>query len=197
MLLLVSCDRPAPPEYDESKSQTLSQVCHFLRNEQYDQAIALLKNIDDPDEQLLLEMLSDHEKERLLLLKANEFLQNGHYDELGRLIEQAEKSGDASPELLEFRAAPQALQALQVFCSRMPWESPEDLGNAMNWLKPYLPTLQQAPAFADFWQQQLRQRDILYQKRFTQQQQDLLVHIDHLLGGNQRLPHGTAGLSGS
>lgn len=186
LFLLVSCDRPVPPDYDESKIQTLSQLCHFLRDEQYDQALALLKNLDDPDEQLLFEMLTDHEQERLLLLKANEFLKKGHYDELGKLIEQAEKKGDASPELLEFRAAPQALQALEVFCSRMPWESPEDLENAMNWLKPYLATLQQAPAFTEFWQQQLRQREILHKSRFIQQQQDLLARIDHLLGDNQR-----------
>ncbi len=186
LLTLVSCDRPAPPDYDESRIQTLSQVCHFLRNERYDQAIDLLIKIDDPDEQVLLEVLSDHEQERLLLLKANEFLKNGHYDELSRLVEEAEKGGDASPELLEYRAAPQALQALQVFCSRMPWESPEDLENAMNWLKPYLPTLRQAPAFTAFWQQQLREREVLYHSRFAQQQQDLLLRIDQQLGDNQR-----------
>ena len=186
LLLFVSCDRPAPPDYDESKNQTLSKLCQFLRNEQHEQAIALLKNMEDAEQSLLLEMLISHEKERLLLLQANDCLKNGRFDELSSLIEQAEKKGEASPELLEYRSAPQALQALQVFCSRMPWESPEDLENAMNWLRPYLPTLQQAPAFEEFWQQQLRQREILYKRRIIQQQQDLLARIDHLLGENQR-----------
>ena len=186
LLLLVSCDRPAPPDYDESKNQTLSKLCQFLRNEQYEQAIALLKNIEDTEQKLLLEMLSSHEKERLLLLQANDFLKEGRFSELSRLIEQAEKQGEASPELLEYRAAPQALQALQVFCSRMPWESPEDLENAMNWLKPYLSTLEQAPAFAKFWQQQVQRLEILHKNRFTKQQDDLLVRMDQLLASNQR-----------
>lgn len=186
LILLVSCDRPAPHDYDESKNQTLSRLCQFLRHEQYDQAIDLLKNVEDAEQRVLLETLSSHEQERLRLMKANKFLQEGRFSELSELIEQAEKKGEASPELLEYRAAPQALQALQVFCSRMPWESPEDLENAMNWLKPYLGTLQQAPAFEAFWQQQLDKREILYKARFAKQQDDLLVRIDQLLAGNQR-----------
>ena len=183
--LLSSCDRPKPPDYNESRNQTLSQACRLLEQEQFEQAIALLKTADDPELHLLLEMLSELEQERQLIIKANELLKNGQYQELSRLIEQAERSGIASPELLEYRSAPQAIQALQVFCSRMPWEKPEDLENAAKWLRPYLPSLRRAPAFEEFWQQQLAQGERLQQRENTRQQQNLLENIDQLLAQKQ------------
>ena len=186
LLLLVSCDRPAPADYDETKNQTLSKICRLLQNGHYEEAIALLKEKEPSDNALLVEVLSSYVNERQLLVKANEALKKGQYDDLARLIEQAEKRGDASPELLEYRSAPQALQALQVFCSRMPWEKTEDMDHAMNWLKPYLPVLQGSPVFVVFWQQQLQQRNHLLLQQFTKAEETLLEQIDRQLSENQR-----------
>lgn len=184
-LSLTSCDRPKPPDYDESKSQTLGKVCRFLQEEQFAQAIATLQKTDAAEHLFLLETLSERQQELELLRQANELLGSGRYQELNLLVEQAEKRGIASPDLLEYRSAPQALQALQVFCSRMPWEKAADLANAMKWLHPYLPTLRQASKFEDFWQQQNEQLEEISQKHFVVQQQRMLENIDLVLGSNQ------------
>jgi hypothetical protein len=169
---LLSCKRPAAEQYPEKTSLALSEASRMLLHSDIRGARTLLQEHNRFQGTLLLELLTSAEQEQELLHQANQCLQQNQYHTLNELLSQAEKNGQTTPELLRYRSIPQALQALQLFCQRMPWESSEDLQNALDWLQPYAPALEKSPAFQRFWSQQqnllapLRQREL--QRRCAQ-----------------------------
>jgi len=175
---LTSCEKRSPEEYSERHSLVLSEVSQRLLQNDLKGAKDVLQKQGSMPETLLLELLTAAEQEQALLLQASEHLQQGQYHTLSNLLTKAEKDGQATPELLKYRAIPQALQALQLFCQRMPWESSEDLSNALTWLQPYTPVLEQSPAFQRFWQQQHNFLEPLQQRELQRKCDSLTAEID-------------------
>lgn len=181
LLFLNACTDKKAEDYNEKQSDFIEQLQINLQAGEYSQAISILKENDYLADPMLIQILQNYKKEIELLNKADSLLQNGHFNELNSLVESAEKQGEASPELLQYRAVPQALQALQLFCSRKPWEKAEDLQSAINWLKPYLNMLQKAQTFNEFWLAELQLRDELLIKETKNLEYKMLKEIDLLI----------------
>ncbi|NMA43774.1 MAG: hypothetical protein GX946_10395 [Oligosphaeraceae bacterium] len=178
IFLCAACDGPKAAPYDERKSEALTRASAMLREQRYDEAIALLQATGPGEYHSLLELLHAQQNDLALLRQANALLLKGDYNELIALIEKAERRGEASPQLLQYRSLPQALQALQLFCRKRPWESAADLETAMHWLQPYLPVLQESAVFRDFWQQQEREKQALLEAEKRAGDAELIRQID-------------------
>lgn len=175
---LTACKKHPAEEYSEQHSLALSEASQMLQQNDLKGATDVLLKQGLMPETLLLELLSSAQQEQALLRQANEYLQQGQYHTLSNLVNQAEKEGQATPELLKYRAIPQALQALQLFCQRMPWESSEDLKNALAWLRPYASVLEQSPTFQRFWQQQHNLLLPLQQRELQRKYDKITAEID-------------------
>ncbi len=180
-LALLSCNRPAAEEYSEKTSLSLSEISQRLLEQDLSGAQECLQEHERLRETLLSELLSDAEQEQDLLRQAHDCLQKEQFHSLSALLHRAEKDGQATPELLRYRSIPQALQALQLFCQRMPWESAEDLQNALDWLQPYTPALEQSPAFQRFWGQQQNLLQPLRQRDLQRQSEKICAEMDAAL----------------
>ena len=185
IFLCASCGGSKAPSYDESQSESLRQASALLREQRYGEALARLQGQGAGEYNSLRELLLDQQNELELIGQANELLLKGSYGELSALVEKAERRGEASPELLQYRALPQALQALQLFCRKRPWENAADLENAMLWLQPYLPVLQESKSFVAFWQEQEEEKNTLLEAEKKAAESELLGQIDWQLANDE------------
>lgn len=150
----------APGGYNLEASRRLRQVGEALlragtRSEQVDAAISALPPEGSAHFTQLRSALVEEKRQIVMVQRAWQYLAEGQLNELMLFIERAEGSDMATPELLELRGIPQALMALQLYCSRRPFQSARDLEQSLNFLRPYVGMLEHSSAsFREFHRQQ-------------------------------------------
>ncbi len=151
-IFLCGCDDGAKaPDYDNFRADMTLQSVEQINNGQTEKAIETLKEFrqkapEDPFPVAAARI----EEIRLDAEKANKLLRVGNVNELGLLLQMIETEGNASPEILAFRAAPPALEALAKYCARMPWERSSDITDGMELLRPHAAILKSSAAFNAF-----------------------------------------------
>ena len=162
MLAVTGCRQEAPEDFDRHATEQLQAICEALRD---GDAEAAYERVQAASTQLrespLAAVLRDFHRKNGSLAEASRLLQNQEYDTLEALVSQAEADGLSSPELLRIRSVERALQAVEAYCARMPWEDSRTLAEALSWLDPHLETLGQSETFRRFRQGQLLELDRL------------------------------------
>lgn len=182
-LTMVGCrDQAKPPEFDRTRAQLTSLSATLIREEQTDDAINCLTKLleSNPEDPYATAALRKQEI-RQLVETANELLRKGHFNELDEHLSNVEAEGDISPELLDFRNAPPALEAMARFCRRMPWETSKDLETNLETLVPHLPVLNQSETFKDFISFQKQQLEALRRSEWQQANLDILTRLDQAI----------------
>ena len=161
LALLAGCgrreSRTARPSYDLGRSERLRVAGERLLSPGgagWEGISEELRAVPESGE--LRQLLTAREKQEALCREAQKYLDEGRPNDLAALIDAAELRGEATPQLLQLRSMPQALQALRLFCSRQPYERAEDLEQSLNFLKPYVEELSEhAESFRRFHASQL------------------------------------------
>lgn len=154
--------------YNLDRSRTLIAAGNALAEEA---GAAVLEGIlagmpGDDDCSMLLAHLQDHGRRRALFAQAEALLKDGRYHDLNALLDNAEKEGAATYELLLLRGLPQALQALTLFCARAPYTRSEDLAQSLDFLQPYVAELSSRSSVFNLFYQ--RQQNLLAELRDTE-----------------------------
>jgi hypothetical protein len=98
-----------------------------------------------------------------------------------------ETEGNASPEILAFRAAPPALEALAKYCARMPWERSSDITDGMELLLPHAAILKSSAAFNAFEAFQQSKFETMKHDEQLHDIQDMLDRLDRAaVGGDAK-----------
>ena len=138
-IVLCGCNDDAKaPDYDNFRADMTLQTVEQINNGQTEQAIKTLQEFRQkaPEDPFPI-AAARIEEIRLDAEKANKLLRVGNVNELGLLLQMIETEGNASPEILAFRAAPPALEALAKYCARMPWERSSDITDGLELLRPH------------------------------------------------------------
>ena len=161
VLLFAGCGKKARRSdavYDLVPSELMLDIGFALLENPEDAArITANLHVDDlamhewVDEARKLSRLNEeyHRRHRLFV-EANEMLAQGRMNDLTERIDLAEQQGESSVELLTLRELPLALQSLELYCRRMPFQHSEDVEYALAALMPYRPVLERSPAFCEF-----------------------------------------------
>ncbi len=174
VLLLVGCKKKRPDVYDNSSSNALLDALEAIEKNQDDKALKAVQEIPSYENDSFKEELVLIIRKRQQMKTIDSYLKKGDFQSLRLYLEDCQKSGDASSELLALRTLPDDLQALTIFCSKMPWESSDALQDAMNAIGSYLPTLSQYESFRKFYAEQQATLVMLQRKeRFQRLQKDI------------------------
>ena len=151
-ICLCGCnDSAKAPDYDNFRADMTLQSVEQINLGQTEKAIETLKEFRQKAPEDPFPVAATRIEEiRLDVEKANKLLRVGNVNELGLLLQMIETEGNASPEILAFRAAPPALEALAKFCARMPWERSSDITDGFELLRPHAAILKSSAAFNAF-----------------------------------------------
>lgn len=187
LLLAPSCGKssssarqPRRAPYDLGRSDALIKTGEALVQENANWEELASSNLLTPS---LTRILQDQVARRELFLEANTLLQEQRFNDLARLIDDAEKRGEATPALLELRGLPQALQALSLFCARRPYQNSKDLEQSLDFLAPWTAELARlAPnAFPTFLESQKALLEELREAERQRAVERLLGELDESL----------------
>ena len=106
------------------------------------------------------------------------FLAKGDFQSLRIYLEEKQNTGEASTELLAMKSLPDDLQALALFCSKMPWENSSSLRDALSELQMSSSSLENYPRFRRFRQAQFQTLKRLRQMEFMERTRKSLQALD-------------------
>lgn len=193
----VSCGREensaetAPVEYDFHASQLLCAGSEAIASAGNSSLATVFKD-EKPPRHLseLHAVIQMRANEQLLLEEARKMLAEGRYNDLALFIEQVEQDGKVTPALLQLRGLPQALQALRLYCARRPFQSADDLNQALTFLRPYEPELAlHSPFFREFIDSQYLELTEMHKREMEQKVAALLKKLDWTLACKKSYKH--------
>ncbi|MBR4675259.1 MAG: hypothetical protein IKP00_12405 [Victivallales bacterium] len=155
LFLLYGCSKRETVPYDNRRSLALLDACEAILKDDNAAAMGALQQMEtiggqddfSTETQLAISRRQDFDK-------AEELLRQRDYQGLRLFLAQCKASGRVGAELDGFEPLPDALEQLELFRSRMPWESSVVLKDALEELEPYLETLSQSPSFDAFFKKQ-------------------------------------------
>ena len=182
LFLLWGCSRRETVPYDNRRSLALLDACEAIIQDDNDAAMTALQQMEiisgqddfSTETQLAISRRQDFDK-------AEELLRQRDYPGLRLFLAQSKASGRVGAELEGFEPLPDALEQLELFRSRMPWERSSVLKDALEELEPHVATLSASPAFVTFHQQQLAMLKKLQIREAAQRAQGFLDRMERAL----------------
>ena len=188
-IVLCGCKENAKaPDYDNFRADMTLQTVEQINLGQTEEAIKTLKDFRQKAPEDPFPIAAGRIEEiRLDAEKANKLLRVGNINELGLLLQMIEAEGNASPEILAFRAAPPALEALAKYCARMPWERSSDIMDGFELLRPHSNILKSSAAFNAFMAFQQSKFETMKHDEQLSDIQDKLNRLDRdVIGGDAK-----------
>ena len=179
LFLLWGCSRRETVPYDNRRSLALLDACEAIIADDNNAAMAALQQMEiisgqddfSTETQLAISRRQDFDK-------AEELLRQRDYQGLRLFLAQCKASGRVGAELDGFEPLPDALEQLELFRSRMPWEHSSVLKDALEELEPHVATLSASPAFVAFHQEQLATLKRLEVKEAAERAQGFLARME-------------------
>lgn len=179
IILPVSCEKQKAPDFDRSASDLLIDVCEAIIKGQDEEALEILSQLRHyPDTASFVEEAELDVRRHRNSKHINTLLNAGDFQELKQFIVQNESTGASSTEMLIKGDMADALQALTLFCAKMPWENSESLQNALNILTPYQDILNQTKSFPKFFAEQQNTLQTLKLKELQAKIDDALQQLE-------------------
>ncbi len=182
LFLLWGCSRRETVPYDNRRSLALLDACEAIIADDNTAAMAALQQMEiisgqddfSTETQLAISRRQDFDK-------AEELLRQRDYSGLRLFLAQCKASGRVGAELDGFEPLPDALEQLELFRSRMPWERSDVLKDALEELEPHVETLSASPAFVAFHKEQLAELKRLQVKEAAERAQGFLNRMERAL----------------
>jgi len=190
-LLFAGCGNRARQEeetaYDLTPSELMMDVGYALLAKPENAAeITANLHADDlarhewgAEAQKLSRLNEEYRRRYRLFAEARELLEQGRMNELTKRIDLAEQQGESSFEVLTLRELPLALQALELYCRRMPFQHSTDVEYALAALMPYRMVLDRSSAFREFLKEQQNLAEVL---RVRERQEEILRWLKQMDG---------------
>ena len=180
VLVLCGCkDDAKAPDYDNFRSEMTLQTVENIRHGKTDDALETLDKLQTAHPSDPFPVAARRtEQIRALVENANTLLRQARVNDLADELQKIEDNGNASPEILAFRAAPPAIEALSQYCARMPWERSTDIAEGFEILRPHLNILISSKSFNDFLKTQQSKYETLKQTELKADIRNLLGRID-------------------
>ena len=178
LLLLAACRREYAPEYDDARSTALLDALDAMERNQDDKAARILRIYGDVQSGSFAEEMMLVIQKRQQMKVIDSFLAKGDFQSLRIYLEEKQNTGEASTELLALKSLPDDLQALALFCSKMPWENSSSLRNALSELQVSASNLEAYPTFQRFRQAQLQTLKRLEQMEYQERIRSSLLALD-------------------
>ena len=182
LFLLWGCARRETVPYDNRRSLALLDACEAIIRDDNIAAMSALQQMEiisgqddfSTETQLAISRREDFDK-------AEELLRQRDYPGLRLFLAQCKASGRVGIELDGFEPLPDALEQLELFRSRMPWERSSVLKDALEELEPHVVTLSASPAFVAFHQEQLAMLKKLQLKEAAERAKGFLDRMERAL----------------
>lgn len=178
LLLLAACRREYAPDYDNARSTALLDALDAMEKNQDDKAARILRVYGDVQGGNFAEEMMLVIQKRQQMKVIDSFLAKGDFQSLRLYLEEKQNTGEASTELLAMKSLPDDLQALALFCSKMPWENARSLKDALSELQTSASNLEDYPTFKKFRQTQLKTLKRLEQKEYRERTRQSLLALD-------------------
>ena len=176
-LLVTSCKKKSAPEFDNSRSTSLLDALEAMEKNQDEKAARILRQLQVQNGDFTEEMMLVLQNRKQMKV-VDDFLAKGDFESLRIYLEEKQRSGEASPELLAMKDLPNDLEALAIFCSKMPWEDSKSLQNALDKLQDSVANLSKYETFRNFYQEQLQTLKALQKKEYQERTRDSLEALD-------------------
>ena len=182
LFLLWGCSRRETVPYDNRRSLALLDACEAIIADDNIAAMAALQQMEiisgqddfSTETQLAISRRQDFDK-------AEELLRQRDYPGLRLFLAQCKASGRVGAELEGFELLPDALEQLELFRSRMPWERSSVLKDALEELEPHVATLSASSAFVAFHKEQLATLKNLQVKEAAERAKGFLNRMERAL----------------
>ncbi|MBR6372523.1 MAG: hypothetical protein IKS20_05020 [Victivallales bacterium] len=154
-LLLAGCGKAKAPDFDSHQSELVLRACEAIADGKDQDAMNVLNELRQyPATASFVEEAQLAIRRHYNSRQINHTLQTGDLKKLKQFLIEAEKQGMLSSEMLLNSDMPDALQALMLFCAKMPWENSSSLQNALAQLAPFVEPLSATEAFRQFYAEQ-------------------------------------------
>ena len=184
LFLFVSCKRESV-ELNRAKTKNLLKICDNIQKQNQKEALSIIAETPSLKHSKLALYLESQQQNKELYEKFNKFLLEQQFSRAIEMIQEAESSGLATSELIQLKKLPYALQALELFCVRMPWEDVESLQKNWQYLQKHDAILEKSAVYCVFRDQQLEHLKQLQQKDSLAIQTILLFRLDQLCAGGE------------
>ena len=154
-LFLAGCGKAKAPDFDNHQSELVLKACEAIAEGKDQDAMNVLNELRQyPATASFVEEAQLAIRRHYNSAQINHTLQSGDLKKLKQFLLEAEKKGLLSSEMLLNSDMPDALEALMLFCAKMPWEDSSSLQNAMAQLAPFVEPLSATEAFRQFYAEQ-------------------------------------------
>ena len=187
-LLFAGCGRNSAPAYDSRRAEAILDVCETIaenRDEDAQKAINRLNDFSAADDFAISVSLALQRK--FNFAQADKYLQQSDFKGLREFIASCRASGSTGTELDGFDSVPDALEALSIFRSRMPWEESSVLKGALEDLEPHRALLSKSEEFVKFYNAQLETMKRLKASEAASQAEALIEALERaVIAGDKR-----------
>jgi len=188
ILLLPGCGKRKAPDFDGRESELVLAACEAIVQERDQDAMNALNELRQyTDSASFVEEAQLATRRHSNARQINSMLETSDLKKLKQFLLQAEKDGILSSDMLLNSDVPDALQALMLFCAKMPWEDSDSLQRALVILTPYVETLSATESFRAFHASQLELLKKLQREELLAKVNDCLKTLDKAAAtGNRR-----------
>ena len=154
---MLGCSKGKAPDFDNEQSALVLGACEAIADGKTEDAMNLLNELRHyPAYTSFVEEAQLAIRRHQNATSINQMLQSGDLRKLKQFLAEAERQGILSGDMLLHSDMPDALQALMLFCAKMPWEDSVSLQNALAQLAPYVEPLSRTEAFRSFHAEQMQ-----------------------------------------
>ena len=186
--MLAGCGKRKAPDFDGRESELVLAACEAIAQGREQDAMNALNELRQySDSTSFVEEAQLATRRHSNAKQINAMLETSDLKKLKQFLIQAEKEGMLSSDMLLNSDVPDALQALMLFCAKMPWEDSDSLQRALVILTPYVETLSATQAFKEFYASQLELLKKLQREELLAKVKDCLKTLDNAAAtGNRR-----------
>lgn len=156
IVMLAGCGRKSAPDFDNDRAEALLDACEAMVEHREDDAVKAISRLNEmPGADDFASSAELAMNRRLEFDNAEKLLEQSDFLGLKEYLAVCRARGTAGAELEGFADLPDALIALSLFKSRMPWEKSSDLKNGLEDLESHRKLLMKSTEFQTFYKAQL------------------------------------------
>lgn len=190
LVLLAGCGRSSAPDYGNGRNTAMLDACEAMvqgRDADAEAALKVLEEYSGSDDFASSARLSL--QRRMNFAMAGKYLEQSDFQGLRVFLAECNASGSAGAELDGFDMLPDALEALAIFKSRLPWEEAKVLKDSLEDLEPHRALLSKSAVFTAFYNEQLETLKKLQASEASAEAESYLDQIERAIvsGNTQKL----------
>jgi hypothetical protein len=181
-LFVAGCGQKTAPDYDGIESRVLADALQGLTSAEPSRSVSALEKLADVDpDSRLSELAIAHERDRELVVRLNQHLQNGELAEAAEILRYQRRFGDMGTSLMAWSELPDELRAIQLYVEAKPFRTSDDARKALARLDEQRKLLDKSPSFLAFRAEQNQEVARLVAWEKDRVARSLLADLDALV----------------